>query len=129
MKNNISTLKGLAIVGGVVMALYFLSYATNPKPRPETVRPEILNTLQDPVAQPISSEDHAKASYMMGCGGDEFVGQNEYCECTYDQIRKISSINQLANDGLTLTSEQMEAKYKKEINYCLATVYGEDVQL
>jgi len=84
---------------------------------------QYVDSLSNTNTSSVLSESEAKASFMEGCNTNEFTKQSEYCECTYEQIRNNTSINQLINDGLTLTNEQMQVKYENEISYCLRKVY------
>jgi len=87
---------------------------------------QIVDNLSNPTSSPVTTEADAKKGFMSGCDTNQYDRQTEYCGCMYDQMRKVSSINQLTNDGLTLTAEELQTKYQQQSSFCLTVVYGSE---
>lgn len=117
MKNTIITV--VVVIVGLAAGSYLLEAV-------QTKR--AVDSLSNPTTVPALSESEAKAEFMGGCDTNSYAKQAEYCGCVYDQMRNRTTVNQLANEGLTFTQEQIQAKYENEINYCVTTVY-EGVEL
>lgn len=84
---------------------------------------QTVDNLSNPSSTPVITESEARAEFMSGCNTNEFEMQSDYCVCVYDQIREKSTVNQIVNDGLTLTETEMQTKYENEIDYCINQTY------
>jgi hypothetical protein len=78
---------------------------------------------QDYSSEPVVSDSQARREFMIGCDTGEYYLQGAYCGCLFEQFLSGRSVNELVNDGLMLTEDQVAAKYDSEINYCLGVTY------
>jgi hypothetical protein len=123
MSKKEKILEGIIIF---IMALVFIAVSRYVYGAIQTK--QTVDSLKNPAAQPLISDAQARSEFMSGCDTNAYYLQNEYCQCMYDEIREVSTVNELINDGLSLNQEQMESKYSQQINYCLTTIY-EGVEL
>lgn len=85
----------------------------------------VINSLPYLVAKytPQAESQAGKQEYIKACDTGEYTGeqfdQREYCECTYNRIIDKYSEQELARDGLNMTSEQMLTKYRTEYMGCI----------
>lgn len=112
----------LTIVVAVV-ALFGVGYAIDAIQAKNAVD-TIQSASEDKSSKPLMTESEARAEFMGGCDTGQLTNQTSYCECVYREMRKVSTINELANDGLTMSASQIEAKYAKQIDRCVTEIYG-----
>lgn len=84
---------------------------------------EIGRRAEDKASEPLLPVAEARAEFMQGCDTGDYTLQSEYCGCVWTELVTDYGVNQIMNDGLTLTAQQLESKYDKQINYCITTVY------
>jgi hypothetical protein len=112
MKNTIITI--LAIVVGISVGGYLIE-AVQTK--------QAVDNLSNPTTEPTITTSEARKEFMIGCDTGEYYLQGAYCGCLFEQFLSGRSVNELVNDGLMLTEDQVAAKYDSEINYCLGVTY------
>jgi hypothetical protein len=89
---------------------------------------QISNASKSKTSEPLIPVAEARTQFMTGCDTGSYFNQTEYCECVWEQLVTSYGVNAIMNDGLTLTESEINAKYERQINYCLTTVY-ENIEL
>lgn len=66
-------------------------------------------------ATTISPAEQARQDFMGGCDD----GTNTaYCACTWREVNKIATIDELESDAWVLTEQELQQKYAGPIEYC-----------
>jgi len=111
------------IIGIIIFGLVFVGNYIKDSIQTKRAVDEISRKANDRTSEPIVSPAEARVGFMQGCDTGDYTLQSEYCGCMWTQISAKYGVNQIMNDGLTLTYEQMQIKYGNEINYCTTTIY------
>jgi len=124
MKNVLTTL-GIILAIGVsgVVGRYIIGAVQT-----QNEVNQISNASKSRTSEPLIPVAEARAEFMTGCDTGSYDSQTEYCGCVWEQLVTSYGVNAIMNDGLTLTESEINAKYERQINYCLTTVY-ENIEL